>query len=112
MLLLGFSPDIHFYSVVEDQRVQAWMRVLEEFSAGTSIDFQTNQRRCHAMVQLHDQASKVNRVAEKCRSILAMLFGTLFPRNSQPRCFHYFGNNDTVAIVFGLIHVYKIIPRY
>ena len=60
------------------------MNALMEHSAGTCSDFWTDHRRCYTIVLLQDRVSEVGEFIECCRSALAMVYNTMFPRNPQP----------------------------
>jgi hypothetical protein len=82
--LLVFSG-IQMNPVTEEERVSARVNALTEISARTWVDFWTDTRRCRTLVLLQDRANQISQFADSCRSILAMIYNTLFPRNAQPQ---------------------------
>ena len=63
------------------------MNALMEISAGTGVDFWADHRRCFTIVQLQNRVTQVNEFVEYCRSALAMVYNTKFPRNPAPQDF-------------------------
>jgi hypothetical protein len=63
------------------------MNVHMEISVGTGSDFGTDHKRCFNIVQLQDRVSQVSEFVEFRRSVLAMIYNTMFPRNPEPQGF-------------------------
>ena len=63
------------------------MNALMEISVGTGVDFWADHRWCFTIVQLQDRVSQVKEFVEHCRSALAMVYSTMFPRNPAPQDF-------------------------
>lgn len=73
--------------VTETERIKARMNVHMEISVGTGSDFWTDHKRCFNIVQLQDRVSQVSEFVEFRRSVLAMIYNTMFPRNPEPQGF-------------------------
>ena len=74
-------------SITEGERIKARMNALMEISARMGVDFWADHRRCFTIVQLQDRVSQVHKFVDHCRTILAMIYNTMFPRNPAPRDF-------------------------
>lgn len=65
----------------EIARGETRVKALMNISASAGVEFWADRHQCLTIVELQDRAAAVGKFMEYCRSALAMIYSTMFPRN-------------------------------